>query len=217
MKPWIISWMERFIAVVRDAFEDRVICIGLQGSYGRDEATESSDIDVVVILDKVTIEDLRYYQKLIAPLPERSRVCGFVSGKEELISWEKSDLFQFYHDTRVMYGTLNFLNHIISPSDAKRAVLIGACNIYHACVHNVVHENDLGILRSLFKNAYFVLQAKNFCDNDNYCKNKIELRKALSQSDRSIIDALSPTVDNFDSLSEELLQWAGNIIKSYSI
>ncbi len=28
--------------------------VGLQGSYGRGEATESSDIDIVVILDELT-------------------------------------------------------------------------------------------------------------------------------------------------------------------
>ena len=36
------------------------ICFaGLQGSYAREEATETSDIDVVVILDRLDMSDLQ--------------------------------------------------------------------------------------------------------------------------------------------------------------
>jgi predicted nucleotidyltransferase len=43
----ISSWMHNFLKVLNDTFENRVWFVGLQGSYGRGEATETSDIDIV--------------------------------------------------------------------------------------------------------------------------------------------------------------------------
>ena len=48
------SWLERFTQALRKTFGERVWFAGLQGSYARGEATESSDIDPVVILDALT-------------------------------------------------------------------------------------------------------------------------------------------------------------------
>lgn len=92
-------WMKEYINEVEKRFFGRIWFLGLQGSYGRGEATDQSDIDVVLILDFVSAEDLDIYSKMLDTLPNRDKVCGFVSGKNELFSWEPSDLFQFYYDT----------------------------------------------------------------------------------------------------------------------
>ena len=47
----IKSWLDEFLKALSDTFAERICFVGLQGSYGRGEATENSDIDVVVILD----------------------------------------------------------------------------------------------------------------------------------------------------------------------
>ena len=52
------DWMERFRNTVLKIFGRRIVCIGLQGSRGRGEATETSDIDAVVILDRLDADDL---------------------------------------------------------------------------------------------------------------------------------------------------------------
>ena len=57
----INTWMNEFLSTINDAFGDRVWFVGLQGSYGRGEATETSDIDVVVILDELSITDIHKY------------------------------------------------------------------------------------------------------------------------------------------------------------
>ena len=44
-------WMNDFLHKLNEVFANRVWFVGLQGSYGRSEATETSDIDGVVILD----------------------------------------------------------------------------------------------------------------------------------------------------------------------
>ena len=45
-------WIQNFLQTLNNTFGARVWFVGLQGSYGRGEATENSDIDVVVILDE---------------------------------------------------------------------------------------------------------------------------------------------------------------------
>ena len=53
------SWKELFLKKLEDLFGGRIWFVGLQGSYGRGEATENSDIDMVVILDELTADDIK--------------------------------------------------------------------------------------------------------------------------------------------------------------
>ena len=59
----ISAWMKDFLQALDGTFGTRVWFVGLQGSYGRDEATERSDIDVVVILDELGVADIQKYQE----------------------------------------------------------------------------------------------------------------------------------------------------------
>ena len=215
----ITPWMEEFTAAVRAAFGERVYCIGLQGSYGRGEAGPDSDIDVVVILDQLTPRDIKVYQALLAALPHRAEVCGFLSGKGELLGWEPSDLFQFYHDTTPVWGSLDELLPRIGPEDVDRAVCIGACNIYHMCVHNMLHEQDPSILKGLYKSAAFVLQAKHFGVTGQYLRRQGDLLPLLSPEDRGILEislALKKRAlaeGELEPLSERRFLWAGDLIR----
>ena len=40
----ITVWMQKFLQILNETFRDRVWFVGLQGSYGRDEATETREI-----------------------------------------------------------------------------------------------------------------------------------------------------------------------------
>lgn len=219
----IKEWIENFKTEMLNNFENRIEFIGIQGSYARGEANENSDIDVVVIFDKLIMDDLKRYDKIISAMPHREKICGFVSGRDELISWEKSDLFQFYYDTKAVYNELDFLAPLIKNENVKQAVLIGACNIYHACCHNIIHEKDTEVIKALFKQAAFVLQAKYFFDTGIYLAKKSELINKLSDTDKQIL-RLSLDIkskgnlsnDDFESYSNELFLWAGNLIKEYS-
>lgn len=91
----ISSWVDLFTQALLERFGARVWFVGLQGSYGRGDATESSDIDMVVILDTLTATDIPIYHAMLDTLPHRELICGFLSGKEDIFNWEPSDLFQF--------------------------------------------------------------------------------------------------------------------------
>ena len=181
-------WMERFTELLKETFGEHIYFVGLQGSYGRGEATESSDIDVVVILDKLTVDDIKTYSGMIDTLPNRELICGFLSGKDELINWEPSDLFQFYYDTTPIIGSLDELITLIDRGALDRAIKIGACNIYHGCVHNMLYEKSDDIVCGLYKSASFVVQAIVFRDTGNYIKQQKNLIEVVNNETKEIID-----------------------------
>ncbi len=104
------EWRSIYQQIVLDLFGERVLFIGLQGSYARNEAARNSDLDVVLILDKLDFNDLTLYKEALDHLPHRPLLCGFVSGRQELLNWCKFDLFQFYHDTISWYGSFSQTN-----------------------------------------------------------------------------------------------------------
>ena len=215
----IKNWIAEFTNKVEQTFSDRVWFIGLQGSYGRGEATDTSDIDVVVILDELRMNDLKTYRDMLDTLQNRQLICGFISGKDELLNWEASDLFQFYYDTTPIKGTLDCLLEKIDKHAVMRAIKIGACNIYHACVHNFVHEKSEDILRSLYKSAAFVLQAVWFYETGKYIKSKAELQNAINPPSDVLTNAQelkNGASVKFEEMSELLLNWATALIRGYN-
>ena len=212
----IKSWLEGFITALEETFGDRVWFVGLQGSYGRGEASEKSDIDTVVILDALTVEDIKKYDEMLNTLPHRELVCGFLSGKDEILAWESSDLFQFYHDTVAIRGSLDGLLPLLDKESVQRAVKIGACNIYHGCVHNMLHEKSGEILRGLYKSASFVLQATAYLNTGRYYKNQKALSEAVSAEEREIVNTVSAIKNgepvDLEKASQILFEWSKNMI-----
>lgn len=208
-------WMERFLDVMKGTFGGRLVCVGLQGSRGRGEGSAASDIDVVVILDRLTMEDLDSYRAAVADLPQRELLCGFVSGREELACWDTADLFQFYHDTVPYLGSLDFLLPRISGESIRRAVHLGACGIYHACCHNYLHERDAEVLKGCCKSAFFVLQARHYLETEIYAARKADLLPRLAGMDREVLEAmLSGGFEmRFSELSGLLLEWSSGLIR----
>ena len=207
----ITTWMKSFLQTLNETFANRVWFVGLQGSYGRGEATESSDIDIVVILDELSAMDIKTYNDMLDTLSHRELICGFLSGKQEIMNWEPSDLFQFCHDTTPITGSLDEVMAVIDESAVSRAIKIGACNIYHGCVHNMLHEKDKDILRGLYKSASFVVQAIVFQQTRNYIKHQEELLQVVSSDEQVIVETFmnlknGGTVD-FNLMSETLFDW----------
>ena len=208
----IDSWIKDYQKAVESRFAGRVWFIGLQGSYGRGEATELSDIDTVLILDHVSANDLQIYSSLLDTLPNREKTCGFVSGKEELLAWDPSDLFQFYYDTIPIAGTLDLLLERIRLEDIRRAIRIGACNVYHMCAHNLVHEKSLDILKGLYKSAVFTLQAIVFLQTGSYEKQKDRLGSRLTSADRTILETSIGLTKRDNTSYQELVEYSSLLL-----
>ena len=208
----ISAWMDMFRKAIKETFGNRVWFIGLQGSYGRGEATETSDIDVVVVLDELSVKDIAAYNRMLNTLSRRELICGFLSGKDELLNWDPADLFQFYYDTKPILGSLDSLLPLIDTSAVKRAIKTGACNIYHGCVHNMLYEKSEEILRGLYKSASFVIQAIAFQQTGTYISQQKDLLSVVALDERVIVDTFiclknGGAVD-FESMSETLFAWS---------
>ena len=209
--------LELFIKNLHLIFGEKIIFIGLQGSYARGEATENSDIDVVIILDKLTFENLKSYGNMLDSMPEKQLFCGFISGKEELEKWADYDIFQFYHDTIPIQGNLDFIKHRADKNAAKKAIHSGACNIYHACIHNFLHEKSGKILKHCYKAAIFVIQALIYHNKGIYLKTKKQLFNEADNAEKEIIKTAAETDNSdFEYASKILIEWSKNLILNYS-
>ncbi|MEN6621040.1 MAG: nucleotidyltransferase domain-containing protein [Smithella sp.] len=222
MSFFINDWIDEFVPKIKSEYGDRVVFIGLQGSYKRKEANDSSDIDIVVILNELTMQDLQKYRAIISQMPYNEKACGFISGQSEISSWEKSDLFQFYYDTQPIYGSIDYLLPLINKDDVKRAIKIGACNLYHACCHNFIYEDSSEMLSALYKSVFFILQAKYFDETNQYISSKTELVKYLNGLDKEILniclDRKKLTVmDGTDLVSyyDKIIAWSSKLIQTY--
>jgi predicted nucleotidyltransferase len=208
----IHDWLNGFLKALNDTFAERVWFVGLQGSYGRGEATETSDIDLVVILDELGVADIQAYHAMLDTLPHRELICGFLSGKNELLHWEPSDLFQFYYDTKPIKGSLDALLPLLDSEAVNRAIKIGACNIFHGCVHNMLYEKSEDILKGLYKAASFVVQAIVFKQTGAYVIHQKDLLSVVSEDALAIVEGFlrmkNGDAIDFVSMSETLFAWA---------
>ena len=208
----ISVWQQIFLQKLHEAFGDRVWFVGLQGSYGRGEATKASDIDMVVILDELSVEDIQIYNDMLDTLPHRELICGFFSGREEILNWEPSDLFQFCNDTTPIKGSLDEVLAVVDEADINRAIKIGVCNVFHGCVHNMLYEKSEAVLRELYKSASFVVQAIAFRQAGRYFRRQKDLLPIVSDEERFIVETFIGLKHGeavaFTLLSERLFVWA---------
>ena len=216
----ITAWTKKFLQTLNETFANRVWFVGLQGSYGRDEATETSDIDIVVILDELSAMDIQTYHNMLDTMSHRELICGFLSGKKEIMNWEPSDLFQFCHDTTPIKGSLDEVMAVIDESAVDRAIKIGACNIYHGCVHNMLHDKSEDVLKGLYKSASFVVQAIAFKQTGKYIRLQKDLLQVVSSNEQVIVETFmnlknGGTVD-FKLMSETLFTWSKKWISENS-
>lgn len=213
------EFTSHFVKLLRNEFESRLYFVGLQGSYANDEATETSDIDMVVILDELTVADIEKYNRILDTLPCRNLMCGFISGKSELFNWNRAELFQFYYDTKPLVGNLDELLLLINEETIRQSIKAELCNIYHACVHNMLYEKDINILKSLYKSASFVVQAVYFMNSGEYVGRKNELMKLVNHENALILKNLfllkNNTEIDFNALSDSLFFWSKSMINHY--
>ena len=64
------EWKPLAMAALREAFGERLLCMGLQGSYLRGEVRPDSDIDLLVVLDHVDLTDLDHFHEAMRTVPE---------------------------------------------------------------------------------------------------------------------------------------------------
>ena len=205
-------WMGELAEKLTGRFGDRLLFLGLQGSYGRGEAGEDSDIDVVTVLDRVELADLDEYRGAVRGMPEGEKACGFLCGAAELKSWPKYDLCQLARDVRAYRGELGPLLPPLGREDLAQAAAIGASGIYHAAVHTYLYapkDNWPGFLKEAHKGAFFALRALYELRTGESVRAKRDLLPRLSGDEREILAySLLHTQEEPEAAFARLLRWS---------
>ena len=209
----ISIFMESFKETLLSIFNDNLLFLGIQGSYGRGEAKETSDIDPVIILQQCGKDEILKYRAYIDTLPEKDILCGFISSIDELRAWESADRAQLILDTKPVYRDLAELCPQITRDDIRRAVQQGACAIYHASFHNILHARNWSILPDLYKSARFTIRMKHYLQTGVYVSAFRELTAVVDEEEKAILEAQGPDTEN-DAFM--LLEWASKTMKDIS-
>lgn len=188
----IHTWMQMLVTALKKQFQDRLLFVGLQGSYQRGEATEQSDIDAVVILDGLTEADLSAYRAVLSAMPEHEKACGFVSSRKALLHWPKYEIFQLEQDTEAWYGTLAPLLPAVTEADIRESVRISAAGLYHAVCHSYLYDppaQAAAQLKAACKSCFFILRLCVYLRKGVYAPTKAALLDELHGDERELLAA----------------------------
>ena len=97
------EYIPTLIKLLKTAYKERLLYVGLQGSYLRGEATENSDIDIMVVISNMTVADIAKYREAIFSLENYDKSCGFICGIEELQNWNTLEICHILHTTKDYY------------------------------------------------------------------------------------------------------------------
>ena len=119
-------------------------------------------------------------------------------------------------------GELLDITGPLGRRDARRAVHTGACAIFHACCHNLLHARSAALLRDLYKTARFVLRAKAAADGGPDAAGIQALREWAAGADRDILErwealrgGLALSGDQCAAWGGALLTWCQELITTY--
>lgn len=213
------QYVKSLTGMLKESFGERLLYVGLQGSYCRGEATENSDIDIMAVFDELKIEDMNAYRQIIAKLEQPELSCGFICGRDELAHWNPCEIFHLVQTTKDFYGALAPLVPSYSIADIVNHVKIGIGNLYHELCHGYIHgtAEDFGNrLTGLYKAVFFILQNLAYLRTGQFVKTKLELLALLEGADREVLStALQISKENepgYERAQSLLFNWCKNTL-----
>ncbi len=215
------EYLQKLIGECKKSFTARLLYVGLQGSYMREEATEKSDIDVMIILEDFSVEDMDMYREILKKTGNNERACGFICGREEMRRWNPLEVCQLRHTTKDLFGALKDFLPPATREDEINYVKLSLGNLYHELCHRYIHadrEQNITTFRSTCKNAFFLIQNLHFLESGSFAVTKRELKKQVSEEDRVILAlSESPNDDDYDAAFRLIFYWCQNAFKRSSL
>lgn len=210
--------IENYIRKLTDkskrAFGERLVYIGLQGSYLRKEETPSSDIDIMVVIDGLSVEDLKTYRETLISIGDFDRSCGFICGKSDLERWNPLEIFHLLNTTRDYYGKLKELVPPYTLDDERNFIKYSVNNLYHELCHRFVHagrEYNISRLPETGKSVFFIMQHLYYLSSGKFISTKRELLECVQGEDRAVLELSIFLQDgsnyDFDSAFSVLFAW----------
>lgn len=214
---------DTYIATLTDllkaTYGDRLCYIGLQGSYLRGEATETSDIDVMVVIRDMTIADMIAYREAITSMEDFDKSCGFICGLDELQHWNPLEVCHLVHTTKDYYGVLAELVPAYTEADVRAYVQVSLGNLYHELCHRYIHaskEENITALPGTYKAVFFILQNLHYLHSGCFVKTKTALLSVLSGKNAQVLEtaiSLSSAADyDFDAALSLLFTWCSETL-----
>ena len=207
-------YIPALIELLKVAYKERLLYVGLQGSYLRGEATEYSDIDIMVVVSDMRVADLARYREAISSLEDYDKSCGFICGIEELQNWKPLEICHLLHTTKDYYGTLEKLLPEYTENDVRNFVKMSLGNLYHEICHRYIHaprEKNIAKLPYTYRSVFCILQNLYYLESGIFIGTKNELREVLSDKDKIILDtaiSIGNRIEfDFDETFDLLFTW----------
>ena len=215
------AYISMLIVLLQQRFGTRLVYVGLQGSYQRNEATENSDIDMMVVIDGMTVADLDGYREAIQSLNDAEKSCGFICSKADLKNWNPLEICHLLNSTRDYYGSLSQLVPAYSQKDVLNYVKMSVNNLYHEICHRYLHtssDKNRAELPNSYKGVFFILQNLYYLKNGKFIPTKAQLLSLLSGKNEEILNhaiRLSNGGEyDFAKSFDLLFTWCQDVMKS---
>lgn len=215
----IEEYIQKLIAALKNNFDKRLLYVGLQGSYLRNEATENSDVDIMAVIDELSVEDLKTYQKTLVSIGNFEKSCGFICGKTDLKNWNPLEICHLLNATKDYYGELKNLVPACTFEDEKNYVKLSLNNLYHEICHRYIHadrEKNVSKLPATFKTAFFIIQHLHYLSAGEFVQTKKKLLECAQDDDKKILKLgaeLQKGGDyDFDEAFSALFNWCRNAL-----
>lgn len=207
-------YLDSLITECRNMFGDRFLYAGLQGSYLRGEATENSDIDVMIILDRFSVQDMDTYRGILERTGCPEKACGFICGRDEMLCWNPLEVCQLAHTTKDLYGRLSDYLPNASRSDEINYVKISLGNLFHELCHRYIHsdrEKNIRKFRATCKSLFYLIQNMHYLETGTFALTWEELKKTVSDEDRLML-MMSKLPDDYDFVTafNSVFTWCQN-------
>lgn len=217
----IESYISDLIPSLLNRFGSNLLYVGLQGSYLRGEATESSDIDIMVILDSLTVSDLDTYRSVIQSQDHYDKSCGFICSKDDMAAWNPLEICHLIHSTKDYYGKLREFVPAYTEQDIQNFVKMSLNNLYHELCHRYIHssmERNAAALPGTYKGVFFILQNLHYLNTGNFVPTKTELLAQLKGKHKAVLERSMAYSQgkafDFRESYELLLTWCQETLQS---
>lgn len=187
------EWVRDFLSKLKDKFGDRLIFVGHHGSWARGEAGPESDIDSMVVVDRIDDADLAAFRDIASSMPDADKLgSGILMSVSELKQTPPSYLVQFFYGRNVLYGSIEGIVDPPTSQDLIQDIRIKADDNLHTVRHYLLYPHDLPVvvhrLKYHFKNCFYALQSWFLLTRGEFINTKKEIMEYLdSPDDKEVI------------------------------
>jgi len=186
------AWLAESVGRLQEAFADRLVFVGHHGSWARGEAGDQSDIDTLVILDRIGAEELEAYRSVIERMPEGGQgASGLLSSVPEMQARSRAELLQYFYGCKVLHGSLEGVVARPTAADLIEDARRKASNNLLVARHYLLYPHDLTqkvhVLRYPFKECVYALQAWWLAREGKFPGRKEDLLGAVTEADDKLV------------------------------